>query len=320
MKRGRIVAMSHPVAAPAPPLPDPPTAPAGPRRHRDDRRVAWLFLLPVLIGFAVFYLYPTIRGAWYSLTDYSLLNTPSYVGGRNYAALAHDAQFWNSMKVTALYVVLNIGSQTLLALGLAALMHRLTRSVVLRATLLLPWLVPNVTVGLLWMWLLDANLGFVNHLITALGFGNQGFLTSPTWAMPSIALINTWAYTGYTALLLYAGMLQIPQHLYESASLDGAGELRMFRRITLPLLRPVLALVLVVSLIGSFQIFDTVAVTTKGDPAGATRVIYFYIYQQAFAYFHMGYAASAAMVLVVILGLLTAVQMRLLRASRSDLN
>ena len=307
------------VAVPAPPLPEPPAAPVGPRRRRDDRRTAWLFLLPVLVGFAVFYLYPTVRGAWYSLTDYSLLNTPKFVGADNYADLVTDAQFWNSLKVTAYYVVLNIGSQTLLALGLAALMHRLTRSVVLRATLLLPWLVPNVTVGLLWMWLLDANLGFVNHLLTALGLSSQGFLTSPTWAMPSIALINTWAYTGYTALLLYAGMLQIPQHLYESAALDGAGELRMFRRITLPLLRPVLALVLVVSLIGSFQIFDTIAVTTAGDPAGATRVIYFYIYQQAFTYFHMGYAASAAMVLVVILGLLTAVQMRLLRASRSDL-
>jgi multiple sugar transport system permease protein len=314
------VAMHNSVATSAPPLPDPPAVPAGPRRRRDDRRAAWLFLLPVLIGFAVFYLYPTIRGAWYSLTDYSLLNTPKFVGGDNYADLVHDAQFWNSLKVTAYYVVLNIGSQTVLALGLAALMHRLTRSVVLRATLLLPWLVPNVTVGLLWMWLLDANLGFVNHLLTGLGLSNQGFLTSPTWAMPSIALINSWAYTGYTALLLYAGMLQIPEHLYESASLDGAGEFRMFRRITLPLLRPVLALVLVVSLIGSFQIFDTIAVTTKGDPAGTTRVIYFYIYQQAFTYFHMGYAASAAMVLVVILGLLTAVQMRLLRASRSDLN
>jgi multiple sugar transport system permease protein len=297
----------------------PATAAAPVVKRRDDRRVAWLFLLPVLAGFAVFYLYPTLRGVWYSLTDYSLLGTPSFVGADNYTDLAVDAKFWSSLKVTAYYVVLNIGSQTVLALGLAALMHRLTRSVVLRATLLLPWLVPNVTVGLLWMWLLDANLGFVNHLLTAVGLDNQGFLTSPTWALPSISLINTWAYTGYTALLLYAGMLQIPQHLYESAALDGAGELRMFRRITLPLLRPVLALVLVVSLIGSFQIFDTVAVTTQGDPAGATRVIYLYIYEQAFTYFHMGYASAAAMVLVVILGLLTAVQLRLLRASNSDL-
>ncbi|HTJ36938.1 MAG TPA: sugar ABC transporter permease [Dactylosporangium sp.] len=314
--------MRNAVAVPAAPLPDPPGEPEAParrRRARDDRGIAWLFLVPVLTGFAVFYLYPTIRGVWYSVTDYSLLNTPSFVGADNYAELVSDAKFWGSLRVTAYYVVLNIGSQTLLALGLAALMHRLTRSVVVRATLLLPWLVPNVTVALLWMWLLDANLGFVNHLLSAVGLPTTGFLRSPDFAMPSIALINTWAYTGYTALLLYAGMLQIPQHLYESASLDGAGELRMFRRITLPLLRPILALVLVVSLIGSFQIFDTVAVTTKGDPVGATRVIYYYIYQQAFTYFHMGYAASAAMVLVVILGALTAVQMRLLRASRSDL-
>ena len=289
------------------------------KRNRDDRQVAWWFLAPVLVGFAVFYVYPTVRGVWYSVTDYSLLNTPSYVGAENYADLVGDAQFWNSLKVTGYYVLINIGSQTVLALGLAALMHRLTRSVALRATLLLPWLVPNVTVALLWKWLLDTDMGFVNHLLTTLGFEKQGFLTAPGLAMPSVALINTWAYTGYTALLLYAGMLQIPPHLYESAALDGANELSMFRRITLPLLRPILALVLVVSLIGSFQIFDTVAVTTKGDPVGATRVIYLYIYEQAFRYFHMGYASAAAMALVLILGVLTSVQMRLLRASRSDL-
>jgi multiple sugar transport system permease protein len=137
--------------------------------------------------------------------------------------------------------------------------------------------------------------------------------------MPSVALANTWAYTGYTALLFYAGMLQIPGYLYESAVVDGAGEVRMFFRITLPLLRPILALVLVVSLIGSFQIFDTVAVVYRGHPIPQTRVIYFYIYEQAFSFFHMGYASAAAMTLVLVLGVLTFVQLRLLRASRSDL-
>jgi multiple sugar transport system permease protein len=288
-------------------------------KQRDDRRAAWWFLLPVLAGFAVFYGYPAARGVWYSVTDYSMLNTPSYVGMDNYAKLVRDDQFWNALKVTAWYVVLNIGSQTLLALGIAALMHRLTRSVVLRAMLLLPWLVPNVTIGLLWLFLLDTNLGFVNHLLAVFDVGPVGFFTDATWAMPSIAAINSWAYTGYTALLLYAGMLQIPQYLYEGASIDGAGEWRIFRQITLPLLRPVLALVLVVSLIGSFQIFDTIAVTTRGGPVSATRAIYYYIYQQAFTYFHMGYAAAAAICLALILGVLTAVQMRLLRASRSDL-
>ncbi len=288
-------------------------------KPRDDRRAAWWFLLPVLVGFAVFYGYPAARGLWYSVTDYTMLNTPSYVGAENYSKLVQDDKFWNALLVTGWYVVLNIGSQTLLALGIATLMHRLTRSVVLRATLLLPWLVPNVTIGLLWMWLLDTNLGFFNQLLHTVGWGPVGFFTDETWAMPTVAGINTWAYTGYTALLLYAGMLQIPQYLYEGASIDGAGEWRMFRRITLPLLRPVLALVLVVSLIGSFQIFDTIAVTTKGGPVSATQVIYYFIYLQAFKYFHMGYAAAAAVFLALILGVLTAIQMRLLRASRSDL-
>ncbi|MFI7388069.1 carbohydrate ABC transporter permease [Streptomyces sp. NPDC049813] len=304
------------IAGPAPGR----TARSGrPRRARDDRGAAWLFLAPALIGFALFYAYPTIRGIYYSLTDYNLLTPPNFTGADNYSQLIGDDQFWNALKVTGYYVVLNIGSQTVLGLLLATLMHRLTRSVALRAMLLVPWLVPNVTVGLLWMWLLDANLGFVNHLLDALGFGTTGFFTSPDLAMPTVAAVNTWAYAGYTALLLYAGMLQVPQHLYESASLDGAGEWRMFTRITLPLLRPVLALVLVVSLIGSFQIFDTIAVTTKGGPVSATRVIYYYIYEQAFTNFHMGYASAVAVVLAVVLGVLTAVQMRLLRASRSDL-
>ncbi|MFE7431776.1 carbohydrate ABC transporter permease [Streptomyces tendae] len=290
-----------------------------PRKRRDDRRAAWLFLAPALAGFALFYAYPTVRGVYYSLTDYNLLAAANFTGAENYRDLVSDEQFWNALKVTGYYVVVNIGAQTVLGLLLATLMHRLTRSVALRAMLLLPWLVPNVTVGLLWLWLLDTNLGFVNHVLNALGMGTTGFFSSPDWAMPSIAAVNTWAYTGYTALLLYAGMLQIPQHLYESASLDGAGEFRMFTRITLPLLRPVLALVLVVSMIGSFQIFDTIAVTTRGGPVGATRVIYYYIYEQAFTYFHMGYASAVAVMLALILGVLTAVQMRLLRASRSDL-
>ncbi|WP_410676087.1 carbohydrate ABC transporter permease [Amycolatopsis sp. cmx-4-68] len=207
-------------------------------KKRDDRRVGWLFLLPVLIGFVVFYAYPTVRGVWYSLTDYSLLKDPSYVGGANYGHLIDDKQFWNALKVTGYYVVVNIFSQTVLALGLAALMHRLTRSVVLRATLLVPWLVPNVTIGLLWAWLLDPNLGFVNHLLGQAGLDTTLSFNSPTWAMPLVGLVSSWAYTGYTALLLYAGMLQIPQHLYDSASIDGAGEVRTFRSITLPLLRP----------------------------------------------------------------------------------
>jgi multiple sugar transport system permease protein len=289
--------------------------------QRGDGRVALVFMAPALLGFALFYLYPTIRGAYFSFTNYDLLSPPQAAGLANYRMLWHDPLYWNALRVTLQYVVINIGSQTVLALGLAWLMFRLTRSVVIRALLLVPWLVPNVAVGLLWVWLLDANLGLVNHLITDVGGSSIGFFTTPTWAMPSIAMINTWQYTGYTALLLYAGMLQLPPSLFESARIDGAGEIRTFTRITLPLLRPILALVLVVSLIGSFQIFDTITVTTQnGGPINATRAIYYYIYQLAFTQFRFGYACAVALTLVLILGVLTFIQMRLLRASRSDLS
>ena len=289
--------------------------------HREaDGRVALFLIAPVMIGFVVFYLYPTIRGVWWSFNEYSLMGTPQFVGLDNYAAVIHDADFWRAMGRTLEYVVINIGTQTILALGLATLMHRVTRSVVLRTMLLVPWLVPNVTTALIWLWLLDTNLGFFNHLIKAMGFGPVGFFTNPDLGIPTMSLINSWAYVGYTALLLYAGMLQIPEDIYEACAIDGAGEWKMFTRVTLPLIRPILALVLVVSLIGSFQLFDTVAVTTRGDPAGATRVIYYYIYQQAFQFFKMGYAATMAIMLVLILGVLTFIQIRLLRASESSLS
>ncbi|MFJ2158094.1 carbohydrate ABC transporter permease [Streptomyces sp. NPDC087856] len=285
-----------------------------------DGKVAVLFLAPALVGFLLFYVYPTLRGIYFSFTSYNLLVAPQGVGLANYRALVHDPLFWNALKVTLYFCALNIVSQTVLALALAAIMFRLTRSVAIRVMLLVPWLVPNVTVGLLWLWLLDADIGLVNHVIDAFGGTKQGFFVSPTLAMPSVALVNAWAYTGYTALLLYAGMLQIPRHLYEAATLDGAGEIRMFFRLTLPLMRPILALVLIVSIIGSFQIFDTVAVAGQhGGPVNVTRVIYYYIYQLAFTQFRMGYASAVAMTLMVVLGAFVFVQMRLMRASTSDL-
>ncbi|GIH25064.1 sugar ABC transporter permease [Acrocarpospora phusangensis] len=297
------------------------TAPPGARRGKPagDPVVAWLFLLPALIGFTVFYLAPTLRGFWISLTDWNLLSDPEFVGLDNYRAMLADDKFWNALRITAEYVVINIGTQTVLALAIAVLMDRLTRSVLVRAAIVVPWLVPNVTVAIVTLFMLDHNVGFVNHILQVLGFEPQSFYGDSDQAIATIALVNTWRNMGYTALLFFAGMQMIPRNLYEAAAVDGAGEWTLFRRITLPLLRPVTVLVLVVSIIGSFQIFDTVAVTTKGGPADATRVIYYYIYQKAFNEFHMGYAAAMAATLFVLLIVLTATQMRMLRASSSDL-
>ncbi|RME45934.1 MAG: sugar ABC transporter permease [Chloroflexi bacterium] len=281
--------------------------------------VAWLFILPSLIGFLAFYAVPAVRGLLISFTDWDLLTAPKPVGLDNYSRLLQDEDFWNSLKVTVYYVLLNIPLQTVLALTIAVMMDRLTRSVVVRGILVLPWLMPNVVVALLWLWLLDPTIGLVNTGLQAIGLGKLSFLGSVTQAMPSIAGINIWRHMGYTALLLFAGLQAIPKDVYEASAIDGASELRTFISITIPLLRPVLVFVLVTTVIGSFQIFDTVAITTKGGPVNATEVLNWLIYEHAFERFRMGYATTISVVLFIILVGVSLIQMRLLRAGESDL-
>jgi multiple sugar transport system permease protein len=295
-------------------------APSKPRRtsRPGSGRVALLFILPSLVGFAVFYVTPLIRGIYQSLTQYNILQSPQFIGLQNYSALAHDAVFWNALKVTAEYVAINISTQMIGALAIAVLMERLTRSIFIRCALVFPWLVPNVAVATISLFMLDRTVGVMNHLLTDLHLPAQYFYQSPHEAIATVALVNTWRNVGYTALLLFAGMQLIPKHLYEAAAIDGAGEWRIFRSITLPLLRPIIALVLTVSVIGSFQIYDTVSVAYQ-TPLPQAYVLYYYIYNAAFGELRMGYASAMAVILFVILAVFTFAQLKLLRASRSDL-
>jgi multiple sugar transport system permease protein len=294
-------------------------APPGKRRSLGDLKVAMIFLAPATLGFVVFYIWPTMRGAYLSFTEYSLLSAPNFNGLANYERMVQDSFFWNALVVTVEYVVINIGVQTVLAVGIAMLMYRLTQSITVRAVVLLPYLVANVVVALVWYWMLDFQVGIVNQGLTWIGIDPIAFFGESQWAIPTIAGINVWRHMGYTALLVFAGLQMIPKYVYEAAEVDGSTEWRTFWRITLPLLRPVLVMVLVVTMIGSFQIFDTVAVTTQGGPINATRVIYYYIYERAFTRFDFGYASAMAMVLFAILAVISLVQLRLLRAKESDL-
>lgn len=286
---------------------------------RSDLKVALAFIAPAALGFTVFFLYPTIRGFYFSLTQYNLLGSPRFVGFSNFTRLAQDQLFWNSLVVTLHYVVLNIAFQTILAIGLAVLMQRLTKSIVIRGALLLPWLISNVIAAMLWFWLLDYQIGFVNGVLDWLGADRIAFFGDAATAIPTVAFVNVWRHLGYTALLVFAGLQTIPKYVYEAASIDGSGEWSSFWRITLPLLRPVLAMVLVMTVTGSFQVFDTVAVTTNGGPVNATRVIQFYIYQKAFGEGQFGYASALSVVLFLILAIVAFLQLRLLRAGESDL-
>ena len=289
------------------------------RGRTNESLLAYLFILPSLIGFITFYAVPAVRGLMISFTNWDLLGEAQFVGFANYQQLVQDDLFWLSLRVTLYYVLLNIPLQTALAVGLAVLMDRLTQSLFVRGVLVLPWLIPNVVVALLWLWLLDPSLGLLNQILGVFGIPRQPFLGSVEQAMPAIAGINIWRHVGYTALLIFAGLQTIPKDVYEAGAIDGATETRMFWSITIPLLRPVLVFVLVTTIIGSFQIFDTIAITTQGGPVNATRVIYWYIYDQAFNRFNMGYATTVAVALFVILIVVTIIQLRYLRADSSDL-
>lgn len=286
---------------------------------KQETLIAWLFLLPSLIGFIAFYAVPAVRGVMLSFTDGNLLRGPQSVGLENYQNLLTDDDFWNALWVTLKYVMWNIPIQTAIAIVVAVMMDRVTKSTLVRGLILLPWLMPNVIVGLLWLWLLDPTLGLINVGLEAVGFDSVPFLGQTSTAIETIAGINIWRHMGYTALLIFAGIQTIPASVYEAGAIDGASESRMFFQITIPLLRPVLIFVLITSVIGSFQIFDTVAITTQGGPIKATEVMNWLIYERAFVRFEMGYATTVSIALFLILIIVSFAQMWLMRAGDSDL-
>jgi multiple sugar transport system permease protein len=287
---------------------------------RKETIFAWLFILPSLIGFLMFFAIPSVRGLLMSFTNWDLLRPAKFIGIDNYTRLLADPEFFHALRVTGYYVLLNIPLQTIIALGMAVMMDRFAKGTWIRGVLVLPWLLPNVIVAMLWLWMLDPLLGYVNQIIMFMGFERQPFFGDPNSAMPTVAGVNIWRHAGYTAILFYAGLQTIPKDVYEAAAIDGANERQMFWGITIPLLRPVTVFVLVTSIIGSFQVFDTIAITTKGGPVDATRVIYWYIYEYAFERFKMGYASTIAVALFLILITVTVLQMKYFNANTSDLD
>jgi multiple sugar transport system permease protein len=283
--------------------------------------IAWLFILPSLVGITIFVLVPAIRGVMLSFTNSDLLTRADFTGLENYQKLIADKQFWSSMGITLRYVLLNIPLQTMLAMILAVLLTRLTRSNLLRGIVLLPYLLPMVMVTIVWITLMDYDFGPINGILDMFGLKKIGFLTQDS-IIASLAWINTWRHTGYAALLFFAGLQAIPKEIYEAATIDGANEWKSFAHITLPLLRPVTVFVLVTSVVGSFQVWDSVAVasTPSGGPGGASRVIFWYITNLAFTRFNIGYASTVAVALFLIIVAIALGQMWYFRANKSDLS
>ncbi|MBD2892532.1 Melibiose/raffinose/stachyose import permease protein MelD [Actinomadura sp. RB99] len=317
-ERGRAA-----VTAPAAPAAGTPEEPArgrpaargaGARPRRRLWRTNWyayLFVAPSLFGVFAFLLLPLLIVLGLSLFHWELLSSPSFAGLANYRRLAGDGETWHSVWVTVLFVLLSIPAQTVLGLLLALLLNQRVKGVAFyRALFVVPWMATPIVMGLVWTWIFDPRDGALNKLLGVAGVSGPDWLTDPSWALPSVALVNVWQYSGYTMLFFLAGLQGIPQELYDAAATDGASPVQRFFQITLPLLNPTTFFVTVTNLVGAFQIFDTVYAMTDGGPSGSTEVLNFRIFETAFRRFDFGYASTLAALLFLLILAVTLAQVR----------
>ncbi|WP_255752136.1 carbohydrate ABC transporter permease [Kitasatospora sp. A2-31] len=301
------------LAAPAATAPAP-TGSAGRRAARLRRRaLPYLLLAPALILFGFFKAYPVVSSLLLSLTTGSGAATRD-AGLANYRRLLDDPLFWTALRNTAeilvLQVPLMLGLALLLAVGINSALVRWRA--VWRLGVFMPAVTGLVATGVLFAFLLRTDHGAVNWLLDLVGLPAVDWLGSPFWSRIAIVLVLTWHYTGYNAVIYLAGLQGIPKELYEAAMVDGAGPLRRFRSITVPALRPVLLFTVVLSTIGTLQLFDEPYVLTHGGPDNATLTVSMYLYQNGFRYFDFGYASAIAYALTLLVSVLGAVQMRLM--------
>lgn len=273
-----------------------------------------LFLLPAAVPLLIFRIVPMGASIWISMQNWNLLRPPVYVGLDNYLSLLTDRTFHKGLKNTLYYIAGYVPLVLIAALTVALLLNNKLRGMaIFRAAYFLPVVTSWVVVALLWKWILSPQGGIVNYLLSLVGIDGPGWWTDPDWAMPSIIITSVWKDLGFNMLILLAGLQAIPEHLYEAAVIDGAGAWRRIRSVTIPLLTPSILLVLVLTLIGAFQVFDQVYVMTKGGPAGATTVVMEQVVKQAFSYGRMGTASAMSWVLFVIILIFTIAQMQFQR-------
>ncbi|MDX1429192.1 MAG: sugar ABC transporter permease [Rhodothermales bacterium] len=270
---------------------------------------------PTLIVVAVFIVFPIAFSFYLSFHEWNMFSAErAFVGIDNYARLLADPEFWMVFKHTLVYTVGTVPVNMALALLVAVVLNKKIKGrKFLRAAFFTPVIVSTVAAAVIWRWIFDPNLGLLNYTLSAIGLPTVNWVNDPTAAMASLVIVGVWKTFGINMVLFAAGLSAIPVHYYEAAEIDGAGSLQKFWRITVPLLAPTTLFILVLSIIGSFQVFDLVYVLTYGGPLGSTKVLVFYLYEHAFKFFNMGFASAVAYLLFGVLFVLTLFQIRLFR-------
>jgi len=261
------------------------------------------FVFPSAVLMLALITYPLMFGGYISLFDTNLINRWDFVGLKYYAQALTDASFRRDIGTTFLYTFLVVAGNFIIGMALALLLNRNIRGRWLfRSILLLPWLIPDVVIALLWKWLFNPMYGLVNHYLTVFGFISQPLdvLGSPDTAMAGIVIASIWKGFPFVMVLLLAGLQSIPKELYEAAEIDGGNALQRFRHVTLPGIMPVLIVALILDTVWFFKHYTVVWLMTSGGPINATNVISISIYQTAFADFQFGRAAAMAVIVFVI--------------------
>lgn len=262
--------------------------PAPRRRRRRGSWTAWAFLAPVVIYLVVFYAWPLYRNVELSLRDYTVrsfvMGDAPFVGLDNYVKVLQDPTFGPAFWHTAVFTLVSIAFQFTIGLALAVFFHQNFRlSATLRALFLVPWLLPLIVSASTWSWMLNSDSGVVNAALEAFGLPGINWLTSPDWALTSVIIANIWIGIPFNLVILYSGLQNIPQELYEAASIDGANGWQRFWRVTFPLLRPVSAITLLLGLIYTLKVFDIIWIMTRGGPGTASTTFATWSYQLGFA-------------------------------------
>jgi multiple sugar transport system permease protein len=277
------------------------------------RWVGFLFVLPALLHIVLFKFYPMAQALLLSLFRYDLLTPPRFAGLANYRALYENPLFHQSLGVSVKYTLGVAVPEWFLALGLALLLNRaMPGRGVIRLAYFLPIAMSQIVVALVWKFLYHPH-GLVNGLLEVAGIGRINWLSQEATALPALIAIGVWRGVPLFSVVYLAGLQAIPVEYYEASTMDGAGPWQRFRHITLPLLRPTILFVVVVSLLMAMKFFTNPLVMTEGGPNGTTRVLPYFIYETGFAFFRMGEAAAASSVLFALAFLFTVVQFRLLR-------
>lgn len=287
----------------------------------DQQWEAYLFLIPSLFGLLVFTAFPVFFSLYISFFEWDLIAPPVWIGAEHYRTLlTHDAIFRQVAWNTLYFLVGIVPVQTLLSLLLALLLNRkLPGMAFFRVLYYLPVITTIVAAALIFQWMFDRNYGVISALVrnlnewTGLPLQPPDWLNSSAWAKPAVILLTLWKNVGFTTIIFLAALQGVPRELYEAAAMDGAGRWRSFFAVTLPLISATTFFVLIILIIGAFQLFGEAYIMTSGGPGYATMTIVQYIYQSAFTFFRMGKGAAISWVLFVAIFLLTLLQLRLQR-------